>query len=67
MSLLWAVPPVAVVVAMVIGLLQLREIALTTDGLADQLRRLDEVRIAVAAVRAEAAETRASIHHLRTH
>lgn len=67
MSLLWAVPPVALVVAMVIGILQLREIALTTDGLADQLRRLDEVRIAVAAVRAESAETRASIQHLRTH
>lgn len=65
MSLLWAVPPVAVAIAMVIGLLQLRELAITSEGLGDQLRRLDEVRVAVAAVRAESAETRASLQRLR--
>lgn len=65
MSLLWAVPPIAVTVAMAIALLQLRELATTTDSVGDQLRRLDEVRMAVAAVRAESAETRASLHRLR--
>lgn len=65
MSLLWAVPPVAVAVAMAIGLMQLRELAIATGGLGDQLRRLDEVRVAVAAVRAESAETRAAIQRLQ--
>lgn len=65
MSLLWAVPPVAFMAAMVLVLMQLREITVAADGIGDQLRRLDEVRAAVAAVRAESAETRASLQRLR--
>lgn len=59
MSLLWAVPPVAVAVAMAIMLLQLRQVAEASGDLAGQLKRLDEVRVAVADVRAEAARARA--------
>jgi len=65
MSLLWAVPPVVVAVAVAIVIVLLRDIASVTGALADQLRRLDEVRIAVAGVRADAAEARASVHSLR--
>lgn len=66
MSLLWAVPPVAVAVAVVITLLQLRDIADATADLSVQLRRLDEVRLTVATVRAESAEARASLRALRS-
>ena len=38
---------------------------LATADLATQLRRLDEVRVAVARVRAESAGTRARVHDLR--
>jgi hypothetical protein len=64
MSLLWAVPPVAVALAAVLVLQQLREITDATADLTAQLRRFDEVRVAVAAVRAESAETRATLHRL---
>lgn len=66
MSLLWAVPPVAVSAAVAIVLLQLRAMAEATDALHAQLRRLDEVRVAVADVRAESARARASLHALRS-
>jgi low affinity Fe/Cu permease len=66
MSLLWAVPPVAVAAAVVIVLLQLRDIAEATADLNAQLRRLDEVRLTVATVRAESAEARASLRSLRS-
>lgn len=66
MSLLWAVPPVAVSAAVAIVLLQLRAMAEATDALSTQLRRLDEVRVAVADVRAESARARASLHDLRS-
>lgn len=65
MSLLWAVPPVAVATATVIVLLQLRSMAEATADLGAQLRRLDEVRVAVATVRAESAATRATLQGLR--
>ena len=65
MSLLWAVPPVAVAAATVIVLLQLRSMADATADLGAQLRRLDEVRVAVATVRAESAATRANLQRLR--
>jgi hypothetical protein len=64
MSLLWAVPPVAVTLAAVLVLQQLREITDATSDLTAQLQRFDEVRVAVAAVRAESAETRATLHRL---
>ncbi len=65
MSLLWAVPPVALAVAAVIVLQLLREVTDATADLTAQLRRLDEVRVAVAAVRAESAHARASLHRVR--
>lgn len=65
MSLLWAVPPVAVAAAVVLLLTQLRDIEAATADLATQLRRLDEVRVAVARVRAESAGTRDRVHDLR--
>lgn len=66
MSLLWAVPPVAVAVAVVILLGQLRSMAEATADLMAQIRRLDEVRVAVAEVRAESARTRVAIRSLRS-
>jgi hypothetical protein len=66
MSLLWAVPPVAMAAAVAILLLQLREMADATTGLTQQLQRLDEVRAAVVAVRDESAETRAALRSLRS-
>lgn len=65
MSLLWAIPPVAVAAATLLLLLQLRAIADATDDLTLQLRRLDEVRVAVAAVRAESAASREHLRRLR--
>ena len=66
MSLLWAVPPVAMAAAVAIVLLQLREMADATSGLTQQLARLDEVRAAVVAVRHESAEARATLRGLRS-
>jgi hypothetical protein len=66
MSLLWAVPPVTIVAAAAIVLVQLRDIAEATSDLGVQLRRFDEVQVAVATVRAESAEARASLQSLRT-
>jgi hypothetical protein len=66
MSLLWAVPPVAIAAAVAIVLVQLRDIADATSDLGAQLRRLDEVQVAVATVRAQSAEARASLQHLRS-
>ncbi|MEX2292486.1 MAG: hypothetical protein WD691_01760 [Acidimicrobiales bacterium] len=65
MSLLWAVPPVAMAVAVAITIALLRDITNETGAIADQLRRLEDVRVAVAGVRADAAQTRASLHALR--
>ena len=65
MSPLWAIPPVAVAAATLLLLLQLRSIGEATDDLAVQLRRLDEVRLAVADVRAESAATREHLRRLR--
>ncbi len=66
MSLLWTVPPVAVAVAMVVLLVQLRTMAEATADLAVQLHRLDEVRLAVAEVRSESARSRDALRHLRS-
>ena len=65
MTLLWTVPPIAVAVAAVILLVQLRSMTEAAADLGTQLRRLDEVRVAVAAVRAESAATRAAVDRLR--
>lgn len=66
MSLLWAVPPVAVAVGVLILLLQLRRMAEATADLAVQLHRLDEVRMAVVEVRAESAHARHALRTLRS-
>jgi hypothetical protein len=66
MSLLWAVSPVAFAVATVIALVQLRGMAEAAADLSSELRRFDEVRLAVAEVREASAETRAAIRSLRT-
>lgn len=65
MSLIWTVPPIVTAIAGVLVLLQLRDMADAADDLTGQLRRIDEVRVAVAAVRAESAAARATIR--RTH
>ncbi|MGQ0832129.1 MAG: hypothetical protein ACT4OV_10665 [Microthrixaceae bacterium] len=65
MSLLWAVPPLAVSLAALLVLVHLRGIAEATADLGLQLRRLDEVRVAVDDVRTEAARARASVESLR--
>ena len=65
MSLLWAVPPVVVTIATLIAMWQLRAIADSTTDLAGQLRRLEEVRVAVADVRAASAQARAKARDLR--
>jgi uncharacterized coiled-coil protein SlyX len=65
MSLLWAVPPVAVAVAAVIVLMALDRMAEAANEVALQLRHLDEVRVAVAELRAEASTTRAQLRSLR--
>lgn len=66
MSLLWAIPPTAVTVALLIALVQLRQMAEATADLGVQLQRLDEVRVAVARVRAESADARATMRSLRS-
>jgi hypothetical protein len=66
MSLLWTVPPTAVAVAVVVLLLQLRSMAEAAADLTAQLHRLDEVRVAVAEVRAESAQTRQALRSLRS-
>jgi hypothetical protein len=65
MSLLWAVPPVAVAFGAVLALVQLRGIAEAAADLQVELRRFSEVRVAVAEVRSASAETRASLQGLR--
>lgn len=65
MSLLWAVPPIAVAVAVLILMAQLRTMTGTAADLGLQLRRLEEVRLAVAEVRSEAAQLRAISRSIR--
>ncbi len=65
MSLLWAVPPVAVAVAAVIALVQLRGIAEAAADLQVELRRLGEVQGAVAEVRAASTHIRSTAQGLR--
>jgi hypothetical protein len=65
MSLLWALPPVAVALATLLLLVQLRAMTEATDDVVLQLRRLDEVRVAVADVRAQQAATRSQLRRLR--
>lgn len=65
MSLLWAIPPVAVTVAVLVVLTQLRAMEAASSGLSQELRRLGEVTAAVAAVRSESADARARLRSVR--
>jgi hypothetical protein len=65
MTLLWAVAPVSVALAIGVVLQQLRLMGDASVQLAAELHRLDEVRVAVATVRAESAQARAAVHSLR--
>jgi len=67
MSLLWAVPPVAMTVAMLVALVQLRNIGDATAELTGQLQRVGDIRLAVAEVREASAEARATARGLRSH
>lgn len=64
MSLLWAVPPVAVAIAAVLALVQLRGIAEAAADLQVELRRFSEVQLAVAGVRSASADARATARGL---
>lgn len=65
MSLLWAVPPVAVAFGALLVLIQVRGIAEAAVDLQLELQRFSEVRVAVAEVRHASAEARASLQGLR--
>jgi hypothetical protein len=53
MSVLWAIPPLAAAVAMVVVILGMRSAASVLDEVRDQLERLGEVRLAVGQLREE--------------
>ncbi len=65
MSLLWAVPPVAVALGAVLAMVQLRGIADAAADLQVELRRFTEVHLAVAEVRSATADARATARGLR--
>lgn len=63
--MLWAIPPVAATIGVMVGLVQLRRIDDATRALAAQLRQLGELRVAVTEVRAATSEARAAASGLR--
>ena len=65
MSLVWAVPPFAVVASTILALVHLRGMAEAAADLQVELHRFSEVRVAVAETRSAAAEARASARGLR--
>lgn len=65
MSLLWAVPPVAVATAVVIVLVQLRHLGAAAGDLRLELQRMGEVRAAVLELRAATTDARRSVQGLR--
>ena len=65
MSLLWAVPPVAVAIGAVMALVLLRGMAEAVADLQVELQRFSEVRVAVTEVRTASAEARTSLQGLR--
>jgi hypothetical protein len=65
MSLLWAIPPAAMVAGTWMALVQLRGMAEAAADLQVELRRFTEVRMAVAEVRSASAEMRAAARGLR--
>ena len=65
MSLLWAVPPVAVAIGAAMALVLLRGMADAVADLQVELQRFSEVRVAVTEVRTASAEARTSLQGLR--
>jgi len=65
MSVLWAIPPVAVAIGAVMALVQLRGIAEAAADLQVELQRFSQVRLAVTEVRTASAEARTSLQGLR--
>lgn len=65
MSVLWAIPPVAVAIGAVMALVQLRGIAEAAADLQVELQRFSQVRVAVTEVRTASAEARTSLQGLR--
>lgn len=63
--MLWAIPPVAAAIGVMVGLVQLRRIDDATRALGAQLRQLGEVRVAVTEVRAATSEALAAASGLR--
>jgi hypothetical protein len=65
MSMLWAIPPVAATVAMVVMIVGMRAAGGVVDELRGQLERLSEVRLAVGQLRAERAALQSGIDRIR--
>lgn len=65
MSLLWAIPPVAMVMGTLLALVQLRGMADAASDLHVELRRFGEVQAAVAEVRSASADARTITRSLR--
>lgn len=64
MTLLWAVPPVAVVVGVLIALAQLRQAACAATDLQTELHRFHDVQVALEDVRSAASATEAAARTL---
>jgi len=65
MSVLWAIPPVAVAIGAIMALVQLRGIAEAAADLQVELQRFSQVRGAVTEARTASAEARNSLQGLR--
>ena len=65
MSILWAIPPVAVALGAALALVQLRGIAEAAVDLRLELQRFSEVRLAVIELRTASAEVHSSLRGLR--
>ena len=65
MDVLWAIPPVALILGAALVLAQLRGFAVAFADVQVELRRLSEVQVAVAEVRSASAAARATARHPR--
>lgn len=65
MDLLWAIPSVVGVIGVVVLIIGFRRVGDSVGELRVQLQRLDEVRLAIAEVRATGADARAAAERLR--
>ena len=65
MDLLWAIPSVVGVIGVVVLIIGFRRVGDSVGELRVQLQRLDEVRLAIAEVRATGTDARAAAERLR--